>query len=228
MPDIQLSEREEMYLVTIARIQEGGESGPVSLTSLAHDLGITSISANQMVRTLVEAGWLTYTPYKGVEFTLKGRQRALRTLRHRRLWQVFLVDHIGYTPEEASGMACRLEHVLPAEAAERLADWLGQPVQAPDGHPIPERGALSATAQISLLSQLKLNQTARIVELPQDAAARSFLEAQGLHPNEPITVLGINSQGDLLLQDCQNNHLHLNHTVASSILVSQDPGASIT
>ena len=114
MPEIQLSEREEMYLVTIARIQEAGDAGPVPLKTLARELGIGSISTNQMVRTLEEAGWLIYTPYKGVEFTPPGRQRALRILRHRRLWQVFLVERIGYSSDEASELACRLEHTLPS------------------------------------------------------------------------------------------------------------------
>ena len=182
------------------------------------------VSANQMVRTLADAGWLKYTPYKGVELTPLGRQRALRILRHRRLWQVFLVEQIGYSSDEASGLACRLEHTLPPEAAERLACWLGQPEVAPDGHPIPSQGADCITTHISQLGELKPNQTASIVELPQDAAARSFLEAQGLRPNESITVLGINSQGDLLLRDCHHKLLHLNHEVADSILVSRAPG----
>ena len=134
-----LSESEEMYLVTIARLVESGQSAPTPVAQLACELAIAPVSANQMIRKLEEVKLLYYTPYKGVELTEAGWQAALDILRHRRLWEVFLVEKLHYTPQEAEVLACRLEHNLPPEAAARLAAFLGHPTSSPQGHPIPNQ-----------------------------------------------------------------------------------------
>ena len=133
-----LSESEEMYLVSIARLVESGVEPPVSISLLAHEMEIASVSANQMVRKLEECELVRYYPYKGVSLTEYGEAAALRVLRHRRLWEVFLVENLQFSPAEAEHQACRLEHVFPDEAVERLAGFLGQPRLSPQGKTIPE------------------------------------------------------------------------------------------
>jgi Mn-dependent DtxR family transcriptional regulator len=136
-----MSESEDMYLLTVAKLVEAGAQAPIPVSRLAQELSIQPISANQMIRKLEEAGWLRYTPYKGVELTQEGEGLALRTLRHRRLWEVFLVENLQLSLDEADEMACRLEHILPAEVAERLAGFLGYPATSPRGKPIPDLAA---------------------------------------------------------------------------------------
>ncbi len=130
-----LSESEEMYLAAIARIQESKGTGPAPLSQLASSMEVLPVSANQMVRKLEEEGLVRYTPYKGVELTSAGAQAAQRILRHRRLWEIFLVELLHYTPEESDPLACRLEHILPTEAAERLAVFLGGRSEPPQSQP---------------------------------------------------------------------------------------------
>ena len=52
MPDhnlAEMSESEEMYLITIARLIEQGVEAPVPIPLLAGELSIQPVSANQMV-----------------------------------------------------------------------------------------------------------------------------------------------------------------------------------
>jgi len=95
------TESEQMYLVTIARLSEMIDECPIPISKVAEVLDITPISANQMIHHLEHLGLLVYTPYKGVEFTDKGWQTGISLLRARRLWEVFLVEHLRYSPEEA-------------------------------------------------------------------------------------------------------------------------------
>src|SRR4030042_2070249 len=80
------SPSEEMYLITVAVAEEEGRTGPLPLADLAESLGISPVSANQMVRRLEERGLLEYHPYHGASLTPPGRREARRVLRGRRLW----------------------------------------------------------------------------------------------------------------------------------------------
>jgi DtxR family Mn-dependent transcriptional regulator len=126
-----------MYLITLAVAGEDGHAAPLPLAGLAQALGISPISANQMVRRLEGRGLVEYHPYHGVILTPAGCRVAGRVLRGRRLWACFLSDHLGYSPDEADTLACSLEHVTPPEAADRLARFLGDPAADPNGRPIP-------------------------------------------------------------------------------------------
>ncbi len=214
------SEREEMYLITIARLMEAGWAPPVPLSQISTQLEIAPVSANQMIRRLEEDGLLTYTPYKGVSLTSTGLELALRILRHRRLWEVFLVVHLHYSPPEASQLACRLEHTLPCEAAERLAVFLGNPTTNPQGLPIPEENACISSLNQVGLHTLDLNQPAQVSDFRSDSATSSFLEAQGISPGQSITVLARASNGDVLIQTAQGRTVSLTHELVPHILVT--------
>ena len=89
-----LSQSEEMYLVTIRHICEDCTDRPIPIPEIAEKLDVQPVSVNQMVKKLAEAGLVKYTPYKGVELTADGKDISSRILRHRRLWEVFLVKNL--------------------------------------------------------------------------------------------------------------------------------------
>ena len=53
----EISESEQMYLLTIARLIEGGQPEPISLSDIAKELSVLPVSVNQMVRKLEGAGY---------------------------------------------------------------------------------------------------------------------------------------------------------------------------
>ena len=126
-----------MYLITVAREDELGHDGPVRVAAIANALGVSVPSANEMIRKLDGRGLFSYEPYHGVRLTEAGRQVADQVLRTRRLWATFLADHLGFTPKDADDQACHLEHATSPEAADRLANFLGNPEAGPLGRPIP-------------------------------------------------------------------------------------------
>ncbi len=212
------SESEEMYLITIAGLVEAGQPGRVALSSLAHELAIQPVSVNQMIHRLEEAGLVSYLPYKGVELTKNGEEVAARVLRRRRMWEVFLVKHLGLPDAEADALACRLEHVTPKNVVGRLADYLGHPSITPSGLPIPE-----ANSQIPPISGWPVSETpaggrVKVLALKGSKAARSFFAAQGIHPGIELAVLAGGEQGDRLVE-VEGYQLHLTASIASQIVV---------
>jgi len=63
-----ISESEEMYLITIARLVEQGEEAPVSISRLSGELAIQPVSANQMGKDF----WTIFR-IKGFNLRLGGR-----------------------------------------------------------------------------------------------------------------------------------------------------------
>ena len=68
--------------------------GPVATTDLAERLGVTPASASAMIKKLDERGLVEHVPYHGVELTAEGRRVALEVLRHHRLLELFLAEHL--------------------------------------------------------------------------------------------------------------------------------------
>jgi DtxR family Mn-dependent transcriptional regulator len=198
---------------------ETGTEAPVPLSQLAQKLAISSVSVNQMVRKLASEGYLDYLPYKGVQLTAQGSGLAQRVLRYRRLWEVFLVDHLEISPSEAAALACRMEHITRTAVAEQLFSYLGKPVASPQGRPIPAGdGQVPKAPQTKPLSTLQAGQQAEVVALTTDAVGASFLQAQGLRPGGSVEVLGIGEESGMLLQ-CAAGRVTLSHALAHSIHV---------
>jgi DtxR family Mn-dependent transcriptional regulator len=130
------TESEENYLKALFHLEAEGPV-PVSTNRLAAYLNTRAPSATAMLQKLAEKGLLTYEPYQGGALTAVGRQRALTTIRSHRLWEVFLVKHLGFGWEEVHDMAEQLEHIRHPELTQRLDQFLGFPEIDPHGDPIP-------------------------------------------------------------------------------------------
>ncbi len=214
----QLSENEQMYLVTIAKLHESGNQGLIPLSDLAETLSFLPVSVNQMIRKLADDGLLQYQPYKGVDFTESGSQMVLRILRYRRLWEVFLVKHLKMDLDEADALACRMEHITSDQVSERLAAFLDYPTVCYHGHPIPSLEE-KTTAPITVpLAQLAVGEAARVNNIEADPAARSFLHDEGFLPGSQVTALGIGDDQAMLLE-INNRQVYLTADLASSVVV---------
>jgi len=214
-----MSESEEMYLITIARLIEQGEEEPVSISRLSSELSIQPVSANQMVHKLAEEGYVDYFPYRGVQLTPDGEEAALQVLRDRRLWEVFLVKHLELPPSEADALACRLEHITPKGVTCRLAQFLGHPSFTPQGLPIPEVSGEVDIQTFQTLDELTVGERGEVMRIECDTATRAFLDGEGFRPGQEVCLLARGSGGAMLLQ-AGKERLHLSHTFADKILIS--------
>jgi len=134
--DVASTSAVEDYAKAIYSLEERCE-GPVATGDLAARLGVTPGSASAMSRRLAELGLATYTPYRGVELTGDGRRLALEVLRHHRLLELYLAEHLGIPWDRVHEEAEILEHVLSEDLEARIAAKLGDPSHDPHGDPIP-------------------------------------------------------------------------------------------
>lgn len=147
------SEQIENYLKNIYKLEEQG--GRVTTSSLSEQLQISAPSVTEMIKKLAEEGSVTYTPYKGVELTERGRKKALRIIRRHRLWELFLVEVLKYDWDEIDEEAERLEHITSEKLEQRLDKALGFPRRDPHGDIIPSPEGNLEAVNHRLLSDVK-------------------------------------------------------------------------
>jgi len=135
MKHYSFNESAEMYLKTVSELADG--RAPVPISAVAERLGVSPVSATEMVHRLEEHGLLSHFPYRGVTLTAAGWQQAAGVVRSHRLWETFLVERLGLPWSEAHEYACRLEHAAAPEVIEALDAYLDHPVVCPHGNPIP-------------------------------------------------------------------------------------------
>jgi DtxR family Mn-dependent transcriptional regulator len=213
-----VTETAEEYLEAICKLGEEGQ--PVALSALAKHLEISSVSANEMVRKLVERELVLYEPYKGVSLTLAGQAQALAVIRRHRLWERFLTDVLGLSWDRVHEEACRLEHVTSPLVEERLARLLGEPETCPHGHPLPTAEGEMAVEAGCYLAELTAGQRAIVLRVPErDPALLQYLASLGLKPQAIIQVeAAAPFQGPLTVQVGEARHV-LGRELASRIVV---------
>jgi DtxR family Mn-dependent transcriptional regulator len=174
-----------------------------------------------MCRRLVDKGLLEYQPYRGVTLTAAAESLARRVLRNRRLWELFFVEKLGISPEEAEEIACRFEHVTPDGLAERLAAFLGHPRLSPQNEPIPYDHQLPLQEPPRPLALLPVGAAGQVAGVKAGEVARNFLRQCGLIPGKRIEILAIAADGGVLLE-ISGQPLSLSKTVADTIDVTLD------
>lgn len=211
-----LSESMQMYLVTIARLSTDNQ--PVPLSKLAEELDISPVSVNEMCRKLQENGLINYQPYKGASLTPEGSEKACFILRRHDLWEVFLVDKLGFDVPEAHDIACHLEHIPSNILVDRLDAYLDYPVLNPSGVIIPGSGNRKNIDMSVPLDSLSAGQTARVVRFKLDENTLSYLNQSGVHTGIQIKVLAESAEG-ILVQYRGTNILSLSRELSKNIFV---------
>jgi len=213
-----VTESVEEYLEAIYKLREEGQ--PVALSALAECLGISSVSANEMVRKLVERGLVLYEPYKGVSLTPAGQAQALVVIRRHRLWERFLTDVLGLSWDQVHEEACRLEHATSPLVEKRLAQLLGEPETCPHGHPMPTADGEMAVEAGCPLAELTEGQKAMVLRVPEgDDALLRYLASLGLKPQAVIRVeAAAPFQGPLTVRVGEARHV-LGQELAAKVTV---------
>lgn len=143
---------EENYLKAIYKLHE--RSGAmVSTSALAKNLQINAASVTDFIKKMAAKKLISYEKSKGVILTEHGRLIALTIIRKHRLWEVWLVNNLGFKWDEVHEIAEQLEHVISDELFEQLDKHLGYPKADPHGDLIPDaKGRFVKTSNKPLLN----------------------------------------------------------------------------
>ncbi|HEY3187067.1 MAG TPA: metal-dependent transcriptional regulator [Solirubrobacteraceae bacterium] len=184
-----VSDAIQNYAKSIYALQRKGE-GVVTTSALAERLGVTAASASAMVKRLTERGLATHAPYKGVELTPSGERVALEVLRHHRLLELYLAEHLDVPWDRVHEEAERLEHAISEDLEARIAAKLGNPTHDPHGDPIPDAELVIHEQETRSLDTLEPGDRGRFVRVSDaDPAMLRYLHERGVGIGDRFEVL---------------------------------------
>lgn len=126
-----LTESMEDYLETIQTLIDEDPHRHAHTRDIAGRLRIKMPSVSNALSLLCDNGYVDYEPNRPVTLTPLGAREAARVIRRHRLLTSFMADVLGLDAERASGIACRIEHVIDEDLLARLDTLTGEILAAP-------------------------------------------------------------------------------------------------
>src|SRR5579884_700939 len=190
----ELTESIEEYTEGIYRLQ--GELAVVGTGDIARYMRVAPASVTTMLKKLADLGLVAHTPYQGVRLTPKGEALSISILRKHRLLERMLVDFLELPWEDVHELACKLEHYISEDVADRIAKALDYPQTCPHGNPVDatvedgsrrlETCGVGDSVVVAKITDERLEFLTYILEI-------------GLLPQTPITIRGRSPFGVVLM-----------------------------
>jgi DtxR family Mn-dependent transcriptional regulator len=215
-----ISFTEENYLKVIHRLSEA-TSEDISTNAVAELMQTKAASVTDMLRKLADKGWVNYQKYQGVRLSTAGEKIALSIVRKHRLWEVFLVDKMGFNWDEVHEIAEQLEHIESDQLVNKLDEYLGFPKTDPHGDPIPNKDGVLPELAYSHLSEIKENKTCKLMGVAQDSALfLQLLTKLNLSLGAKLDIQEINEfDRSIFVSINEASPIFISHEVAKNILV---------
>ena len=190
----------EDYLKAIYYLQDETDER-VRTSVLAEYMDVEQPTVTSMMKKLSEREFVHYEPYKGVELTDTGIPIALEIIRHHRLLEQYLTEHLEYDWAEVHDEADRLEHHISNQLADRIAEQLGDPAVDPHGDPIPTADLdVSAPQCGETLADHQVGESARIERVPdKDPGLLRYLSEHGIRPGTTVEIVEVSPFGMVTL-----------------------------
>lgn len=201
-----LSSAAQEYLLALRTL--AGHDQRVTAAVVARRLGVTTQAASEMLRRLAADGLVAAVPARtttrDLALTTAGRTAADAIFRRHALCEWLLSEVVGLGWAESDQEAERLQAAISPRVEARLDELFGHPETCPHGNPIDLEAAHRRPTG-ELLSTVGAGERATIYrvteEAEEDSALLSYLEARGLRPGAPITVLARSESLDSLTLD---------------------------
>lgn len=188
---IMLSYSEENHLKVIYHLSDHGRE-EVSTNAIAETLNTKPASVSDMLKRLAQKELIEHVKYQGAKLTAQGKMEALGVIRKHRLWEVFLVEKLGFHWDEVHEVAEQLEHINSTLLIQKLDKFLGFPRYDPHGDPIPDADGNLKIVSEKVLNTMQIQQSGTVVGVRDSSSSfLQFLDKMGIGLGTRIEVSDI-------------------------------------
>lgn len=210
---------EENYLKVIYHLSLAFPKG-VNTNAVARMLETKASSVTDMMKKLYDKELVNYQKYQGVTLTSKGLHFAKMIVRKHRLWEVFLVDKLGFQWDEVHEIAEELEHIKSETLIQKLEEYLGFPMFDPHGDPIPSAAGEIKKINKLLLAEAELNKDYQCIGVKDSSSEfLQYLDKQKIALGSKIIVLEKEPFDDTLQVEINSKVISLSNKIAINLYV---------
>ena len=212
----------EDYLKAIFTLEET-EEPPIPPSRIAERLDVTTPTVTSMMETLEGEGLVDREKYAGVTLTEEGETVALEILRHHRLIEAFLAEHLDYEWSEVHDEAEVLEHHISEDFERRVAQRLDHPSTDPHGDPIPGTDLEPIDDDTSPLSAFETGDRVDVCRVrDEDPEILDHLADIGIEPGTTVEITAITPL-DVYEVAVGDSTRHLPQETADAVRVREHP-----
>ena len=194
------------------------EEGRVSLRTVADRLDVSAPAVSRMAQRLVRRGQIRRDGACGLMLTETGERLALKVIRKRRIFEVFLVKNLGYGWHEVYPLALASSNHLEDELVERMFEQLGQPDRCAHGDPIPTRDGKLNPTEAKPLSDLPAGATGLVGRVAShDGEMLRYLNSLNLKPGAAIELVARAPFAGPLRLRVQNGSFKDEHVIGAEL-----------
>lgn len=179
-------------------------------------LGVKAASVSEMLKKLTEEGEV-YTENKSILLTETGKMRARALLTKHRLWELFLVEYLGYSWQDVHEDAKALEYVTSNGLKDRLNEFLNKPMHCPHGNEIYENHP--ETDKLKKLSEVSKGISCRLHKVEDDRDLIEYLEEKKIALGDEFVVKDIDDFDDSVLVSSASEDKHIAGKAAVRMMV---------
>ncbi len=210
---------EENYLKVIYHLSQAANKG-ITTNAIANVMESKPSSVTDMVQKLAEKELVKYKKYQGVSLTEKGRLNAVMIVRKHRLWEVFLVEKLGFSWDEVHDVAEQLEHIKSEKLTDRLDAFLDYPKADPHGDPIPDRNGKIAKTEKQLLSETEINKQLICVGVKDSSPSfLQYLDKQKIALGSAIEIISREHFDQSLIIKADGRQISVSNKIAANLFV---------
>jgi DtxR family transcriptional regulator, Mn-dependent transcriptional regulator len=210
---------EENYIKVIYHLSLVSPKG-VNTNAIAGMLDTKASSVTDMMKKLSDKDLVSYQKYQGVTLTEKGFHSAKMIVRKHRLWEVFLVDKLGFSWDEVHEIAEELEHIKSEQLINKLDAFLGFPAADPHGDPIPDAKGVIKKIEKQLLSEVEINSAFHCVGVKDSSTDfLKYLDKQKIALGSVVKVIDKEDFDDTLTVDIDGKRLTISNKIANNLYV---------
>ena len=214
-----MNEKKEDYIKVLFDL--GGSRNRISNKLVAERLKVSPSTVTEMMVSLEKINWVNTLPYKGSILTEEGKALAKQLIYKHRLWEVFLVNHLGYDINEVHDEAELLEHSTSLLLAKRLEAYLKFPEYCPHGGAIPLNLIEAQEDEIIPLTECQVGDIVEVQRMTNEEYVADYFSNKDVKINDILEYLDENKRVDTItIRNVKSdNTIELNSTTASYLFV---------
>ncbi|HEL1542640.1 TPA: metal-dependent transcriptional regulator [Streptococcus suis] len=188
---------------------------------IAEKMAFSAPAVSEMLKKMVAEELISKDTKAGYLLSQTALEMVANLYRKHRLIEVFLVEQLGYSPEQVHEEAEILEHTVSDHFINQLDKLLGYPQTCPHGGSIPKENQLLVERYQTRLSQLTETGNYQLVRIHDFYQLLQYLEQHELAVGDLLTVTDFDHFAQTITIQYKDKELAVPTAIAQQLFIEK-------
>lgn len=214
-----MTPNKEDYLKCIYELSQFGHK--ITNKLIAEKMAFSAPAVSEMLKKMLAEQLIRKDATVGYTLNPTALKMVASLYRKHRLIEVFLVEQLGYSPEEVHEEAEILEHTVSDRFINRLDTLLGYPQTCPHGGSIPKEGQALVEKYQTTLASLTTTGRYQLVRVHDFYQLLQYLEQHQLAIGSILTLVNIDLFAQTITIQSKEKELAIPMAIAQQLFVEK-------